>query len=146
VPACHYSPAVEATDDVVTLTLGVQIKRLDGRRMLLAPNGQDLLAHQGDAGTPEPSPTIVRAIGLAYTALRAIADDGQDSAEVARRLGVSHTTLKYVLPLTQLGPAILRAALEGTLPPRMTVKRLRAVASHLDWQRQAAALRANESH
>jgi hypothetical protein len=55
------------------------------------------------------------------------------------------TTIKHLLPLTQLGPAILRAALEGTLPPRMTVKRLRTVASHLDWQRHAAALRATES-
>jgi site-specific DNA recombinase len=144
-PACHYSPTIDATDDAITLTLAVQIKRLDGRRMLLAPDGQDLLAHQGEAGSPEPNPTIVRAIGLAYTALRAIADDGHETAKVALQLGVSHTTLKYVLPLTQLGPAILRAALEGTLPPRMTVKRLRTVASHLDWQRQAAALRANES-
>lgn len=144
-PACHYSPTIDTTDDAVTLTLAVEIKRLDGRRMLLAPDGQDLLAHQGDAGTPEPNPTIVRAIGLAYAALRAIDDGEHDTAEVAQQLGVAHSTLKYVLPLTQLGPAVLRVALEGTLPPRMTVKRLRTVARDLDWERQAVALRTNQS-
>ncbi|MDX2115712.1 MAG: recombinase family protein [Planctomycetota bacterium] len=141
---CPLSPVVEHRDGAVALSLAIEIKRLDGRRMLLAPDGQDLLARSPSGGTPTPDPTIVRSIGLAYAALRAIATDGLTVAAAGQALGVPRSTLTYVLPLTQLGPEILRSALEGTLPPRMNVKRLRAIARHLDWQRQLEELQGRE--
>jgi len=128
----------------VTISLAIQIKRLDGRRILLAPDGQDLLARSSSGGPPTPDQTIVKSIGLAYAALRMITQTGLTIADAADKLGVPRSTINYVLPLTQLGPEILRAALEGTLPPRMNVKRLRTIARQLDWQCQVGELRVRD--
>ncbi len=139
--ACVFVPEVEERTGTVVLTLAIQIKKLDGRRLLIAPDGQDLLARQAGLGAPTPDPTIVNAIGLAYAALRAIASEGASVMATAQRLRVPRSTITYLLPLTQLGPATLRASLEGTLPPRTTVKRLVRVARHLDWDHQVRALK-----
>lgn len=139
--ACIFVPTVEEKAGTVVLTLAIQIKKLDGRRLLIAPDGQDLLARQTGVGAPVPDPTIVNAIGLAYAALRAITREGASVMATAQRLRVPRSTITYLLPLTQLGPAVLRAALEGTLPPRTTVKRLVRVARHLDWDHQTRALK-----
>jgi hypothetical protein len=122
------------------LSLAIRIKKLDRRRLLIAPDGQDLLARDAVTSVPEPDPSIVHAIGQAYVALRTIRDDGLSVTDAAKRLGLPRTTVTYLLPLTQLGPALLRAALEGTLPPRTTAKHLVAVGRHLDWGAQASAL------
>ena len=143
--ACAFTPTVTADDRRVVLTLAVQLRKLDGRRLLLAPDGQDLLAHQSASDAPRPSAPIVHAIGLAYAALRIMTREQLSVLEAAQRLGVPPTTIKHVLPLTQLGPRALRAALEGTLPPRTSIKRLLAVARELDWHRQCRALRLRDS-
>ena len=139
-PHCVFVPAVEERADAVVLTLNIQIKKLDGRRLLIAPDGQDLLARTTCSSVPVPDPTIVRAIGLAYAALRAITGEGASVPATAQRLGISLSMLKYLLLLTRLGPAILGAALDGSLPPRTTVRRLVAIAGHLDWEAQIRAL------
>ncbi|MEO0588130.1 MAG: recombinase family protein, partial [Planctomycetota bacterium] len=59
---CPYTPAVADRGDVVQLTLNIQIKKLDGRRMLLSPEGGDLVVPEHAA----PDQRVVNAIGLAY--------------------------------------------------------------------------------
>jgi hypothetical protein len=137
-----FTPSVVDDGGSITLALDVRIRKLDGRRLLVAPSGQDLLATHGRDGASgrgparAPDPTIVRAIGLAYAALRLILAEHASLDEAARRLAVPRSTVKYVLPLAQLGPVPLHAALTGSLPPRTTVKRLLRVARELDWQKQ----------
>lgn len=139
---CVFTPSVVDDGDSITLALDVRIRKLDGRRLLVAPSGQDLLATHGRDGASgrtaarAPDPTIVRAIGLAYAALRLILAEHLSLDEAARRLAVPRSTVKYVLPIAQLGPVPLHAALTGSLPPRTTVKRLLRVARELDWQKQ----------
>jgi site-specific DNA recombinase len=138
--ACIFVPIIEQRGSVVLLSLAIRIKKLDRRRLLIAPDGQDLLARDAVTSVPEPDPSIVHAIGQAYVALRTIRDEGLSVTDAAKRLGLPRTTVTYLLPLTQLGPALLRAALEGTLPPRTTAKHLVAVGRHLDWAAQPSAL------
>lgn len=46
--------------------------------------------------------------------------------------GLGRTRIIKLLPLTQLGPDILKAALTGTLPSRVTLNDLRTAAKQLD--------------
>lgn len=60
---------------------------------------------------------------------------------VAELAGVAPSRVKYLLPLTHLGPAALRAVLTGRLGQAVALKDLVAAAEHLDWSRQAQLLR-----
>jgi hypothetical protein len=139
--ACRFTPVVEqGRGGGLTLTLNIQMKKLDGRRLLLGPDGQDLLAHGALNGAAEPNAAIISAIGLAYACRRDVVFRGREINVVARELGLSASRVKALLSLTRLGPAVLKAALTGTLPPRTSIKRLLAAARHLDWSRQQALL------
>ena len=58
----------------------------------------------------------------------------------AERRKIARTRILKLLPLTQLGPKVLKAALTGTLPERITLEDLLAAARRLDWDDQAAEL------
>ena len=45
-----------------------------------------------------------------------------------------------LLPLTQLGPDVLRSALAGTLPSTITLDDLIAASKRLDWDLQVSEL------
>lgn len=59
---------------------------------------------------------------------------------LARRVGVTPTRVKLLLPLAHLSPALTRAVLAGTLPPSITLTDIYAAAERLDWTRQAESL------
>ena len=61
-PTSLYQPEVQRRGKQITLTLAIQIKRLDGKRMLLSPSGQDLFM----PSNPEPKDHLVTAFGHAY--------------------------------------------------------------------------------
>jgi hypothetical protein len=58
---CLYQPKVEKHRQQVVLTLAIQIKRLDGKRLLLSPEGQDLVMPTN----PQPRDHMIQAIGKA---------------------------------------------------------------------------------
>ncbi|MEL7472779.1 MAG: hypothetical protein AAGK04_05615 [Planctomycetota bacterium] len=135
-PTCCYRPEVEDRGRLIHLTLNIQIKKLDGRRVLLSPDGHDLVI----PSVPEPKQHIVNAIGIAYRWHDELIKSGQQIRDFAATNGIGRTRILKLMPLTQLGPDILKAALTGTLPDSVTLDDLRTAAKQLDWERQAKEL------
>lgn len=133
-PTCCYQPEIEDRGRLVHLTLKVQIKKLDGRRVLLSSDGRDLVI----PSVPKPKQDIVDAIGLAYRWHDEPIRSSQQIRAFAAAKETGRTRILSFLTLTQLGPDILKAALTGTLPSRVTLDDLRSAAKQLDWDRQAA--------
>ncbi|MBX3316158.1 MAG: recombinase family protein [Phycisphaeraceae bacterium] len=140
VPTSPFKPSVTTQDGHTTLTLAILIKRLDGRRMLLSPDGHDLLLSSQGGSRAHAHPQLVLAIGQAF-AFRADLLRTSDSVEsIAGRSGCSAARVKQLLMLTQLSPRILRAALTAGLPPRLTVSDLIKAAQRLEWPQQEILL------
>tara|TARA_R110002072_G_scaffold294716_1_gene465085 strand:+ start:34760 stop:36454 length:1695 start_codon:yes stop_codon:yes gene_type:complete len=136
-PTCLHKPRVEEHGDSTTLTLEIQIKKFDGRRMLLSPDGTDLII----PSKPEPQQHIVDAIGLAYRWHDEMIKSGLKIVEYAERHGIARTRMIKLLPLTQLSPQVLRTALTGTLSSTITLDDLLRASKQLDWTKQALELR-----
>ena len=132
VPTTLYAPDIEQQGSRITLTLNVQIKRLDGKRMLLSPDGHDLVMPT----KPEPKQHIVQAIGQAYHWYERLRRDNLSISALAKELNMSDGRIHKLLPLTWLAPDILKRALVGELPPSFTLNDLLAAAEHLDWHAQ----------
>ena len=109
----------------------IQIKRLDGKRLLLSPDGQDLLI----SAEPQPKEHIVTAIGNAYRWREMLIRDSLSMNQLVQRLGVSRSNVRKYLPLINLSPSILKRALTGQLP--VSLQNLVAAARSLDWRHQA---------
>jgi site-specific DNA recombinase len=155
---CLFTPRLEHRPGITTLTLAIAIKRYDGRRLILSPDGDDLLLSLRADGQPSPRPALVRAIGQAYawhakllrssrnshntiqSLARSRGVDRNGSGVASEGAGVSESHIHARLTLTHLGPPVLRAILNGNISPRVNLKDLIAAAASLDWQRQAAAL------
>ncbi|MEM6332257.1 MAG: recombinase family protein [Planctomycetota bacterium] len=135
-PTCVYKPSIQERGDRITVDLSLQLKRLDGRRILLAPDGQDLII----PSRPEPKPHIVHAIGRAYAWLEILDSEGISVLKLARREGLRQSHVYKMLRLVLLGPPVLEAALRGDLPPRVSLDDLLKAADQLDWQHQASQL------
>ncbi|RNC81008.1 MAG: hypothetical protein ED559_04175 [Phycisphaera sp.] len=135
-PVCPFEPIVEDSGKLVRLTLKIQIKKLDGRRVLLSPSSQDLVI----PSRPEPKPHIVRAIGLAYRWHQDLVWGGMQIREYANANSIARMRILKLLPLTQLSPEILKRALTGALPDSITLNDLLAASTHLNWKRQSEFL------
>ncbi len=141
---CPFTPQVEQRPGRTLLTLRVQIRRLDGRRVLLSPDGRDLLLASNGDNQPVPRDHIVHAVGLAYAWQRELMATGSTIEAVARRAGLSPGRVHHLLRLTQLGPAALRAILTGSVAPSVTLKDILLTADRLDWSRQSEFLRLSD--
>ncbi|MBX3392737.1 MAG: recombinase family protein [Phycisphaeraceae bacterium] len=137
VPACPFTPEIDDRGQHLALTLHIQIKRHDGRRVLLSPEGQDLLTTITPDGCPVARDHLVRAVGLAFAWRRELLRTDHTVESVAQRAGLTATRVHAVLTLTQLSPVILRSILTGTLGATVTLADLLRAAQHLDWSRQA---------
>jgi hypothetical protein len=133
---CPFRPEIQDHGRQIVITLAIQIKRLDGRRILLSPDGRDLILPV----EPEPSPHIVNAIGLADRWHETLLSSRGTIRKLARQEAISESTVRKLLPLTHLGPEILSAALKGLLPPSVTLDDLLAAANDLDWTHQLREL------
>jgi len=140
VPTSPFKPSVSAQDGHTTLTLAILIKRLDGRRMLLSPDGHDLLLSRHAGSQAHAHPQLVLAIGQAFAFRAHLLRTGDTVESIAGRNGYSAARIKQLLMLTQLSPKILRAALIAGLPPRLTVSDLIEAAQQLDWPQQEMLL------
>ncbi|MEO1718471.1 MAG: hypothetical protein AAFR76_15335, partial [Planctomycetota bacterium] len=101
-----------------------------------SPEGEDLVI----PSKPAPKQHIVEAIGLAYRWHDELVESGEHIKPFAEGRKIARTRMLKLLPLTNLGPDVLRHALAGTLPPRVTLDDLLEAASELDWSRQAQSL------
>jgi DNA invertase Pin-like site-specific DNA recombinase len=135
-PSCLHMPIIEDCGKTISLSLHIQIKKLDGRRLLLSPDGSDLII----PSTPEPQQHIVDAIGQAYRWHNELIRSGTSIRVYAEQHQISRSRMIELLPLTQLGPEALRHALAGTLPSTITLDDLIAASKRLDWDLQVTEL------
>lgn len=138
---CLYTPAVEQRRGKRVLTLEIPIKRLDGKRQLLSPDGQDLMMPD----EPEPKDHIVTAVGRAYRWRQLLMESGMSIKQLAKQEGFCEPFFYKYLRLISLGPDLLKLALTGHLPPRVTLIDLLKAAHHLDWKAQFDYLNLDES-
>ncbi|MEO1585267.1 MAG: recombinase family protein [Planctomycetota bacterium] len=136
IPNCPRRPRAVDRGRWIDLELEIQIKKLDGRRIVLSPEGEDLFI----PSKPSPKQHIVEAIGLAYRWHDELIGSGEHIKSFAERRKIARTRILKLLPLINLGPEVLRHALTGTLPPRVTLDDLLEAAKDLDWSRQARSL------
>ncbi|MEO0477256.1 MAG: recombinase family protein, partial [Planctomycetota bacterium] len=128
VPRCLYTPSVEQRRSKTVLTLAIQIKRLDGKRQLMTPDGQDLIMPE----EPEAKDHIVTAIGRSYRWRERLMEPGMSINQLAEQEGCSRQFFYKYLRLINLGPDLLKLVLTGHLPPRITLIDLLKAANHLD--------------
>jgi len=83
---------------------------------------------------------IVNAIGLGYGRHEELLGAGEKLAQLARVHGVSESRIHTLLPLTHLGPKVLKRTLTGFLPPSLTLNDLLAAARRFDWSHNPAPL------
>jgi site-specific DNA recombinase len=120
-PTSLYQPDVERRGKQITLPLAIQIKRLDGKRMLLSPGGQDLFMPVN----PEPKDHIVTALGHAYHWHQMLKRDNNLTIQaLAKQLNTTASRIHKYLSLINLSPTLLKRALTGHLPPRVTLTNL----------------------
>ncbi len=142
VPACPFTPEIDDRGQYLALTLHIQIKRHDGRRLLLSPDGHDLLTTITPDGRPVARDHLVRAVGLAFAWRRELLRTDHTVESVAQRAGLTATRVHSILTLTHLSPSILRSILTGALGSTVTLADLLRAAQQLDWSRQAQAISA----
>jgi len=133
IPRCLHRPEIEEVCRHVVLTLTMQIKKHDGKRMLLSPDGHDLVM----PANGQCKPHIVQAIGQAYDWHKRLGRKGMKISKLAEEIGLSEARIHKLLPLTYLAPDILKQALTGQLPPSMTLADLLAAAAKLTGRRSA---------
>ncbi|MFG0326631.1 MAG: recombinase family protein [Phycisphaerales bacterium JB037] len=133
---CARAPTVAEGNGIITLSVDIAIKKLDGKRAILTPEGSDLVL----PSEPEPKSHIAHAIGRAFAWHERLLSSGQPLERLAEELGLTTRSIRRLLPLTQLSPEILRRALTGTLGTRVSLTTLLETAEHLDWQKQARFL------
>jgi len=135
-PSCPITPEVESVADGTRLTLRLQIKRLDGKRLLLSEGGE-VLSPLAQAATLEH---VRHAIGRAFAWHDELIRTGMSIRKLAGKVGLTDSRVDHILLLNRLSPSILRLALQGKLPPHVGLKDLMQAAMHLDWARQARHL------
>ncbi len=135
-PICLHKPRTEEHAERITLSLDIQIKRLEGRRMLVSADGTDLII----PSKPEPQQHIVDAIGLAYRWHDELIKSGLKIVEYSKKHGIARSRMIKLLPLTQLSPSVLKQALAGTLSSTITLDDLLRASKQLDWTKQAQEL------
>ncbi|MCA9289320.1 MAG: hypothetical protein KDA05_12080, partial [Phycisphaerales bacterium] len=133
VPTCPFQPRIQAIDTPggprTKLVLDVQLKRLDGRRVLLAPDGRDLLSTVTSDGEPVPRPHLVRALAQAHRWRERLVRLGHSVEDIARDEGITAARVSHIVPLAYLPPETTRAALTGTLPESVTLGELMTTAA-----------------
>ncbi len=140
-PTCAFKPEIDDHDGITRMTVRLQIKRLDGRRILLGPDGQDLITTLTPEGRPIPREHIVHAIGLAYRWRDELLRSGGRIVDLAHQYGLAEGRVHRLLVLTQLKPDLLRRALRGELPATVTLDDLIDASTTMDWNRQVIGTR-----
>ena len=104
---------IESSDGRLTLSVPIQFKRRAGRKLITLPNGE--------SGEPRPwgiAPTALQlALARGHRWL-AMLESGQVSSlrEIAAQEGVDNSYVSRMMNLTVLGPDIVEAILDDTLP------------------------------
>ncbi len=137
-PFEELKPKVCINGELVELTLDLDLKRLDARRIILARDRVFAPSLPGRRPTTEVH--LSHAIGQAFAWHERLLKTREPIEHLARSVNLSPARIKHLLTLTHLSPEILRAALTGTLPSSTTLDDLIDAGRRLDWVKQAERL------
>jgi hypothetical protein len=126
----------ELDGSIITVRIPMTWKRRGGRKVIIAPGGDDAWA----PAKPRPDETLIRALARAHRWKRLLEEGRYRSAgELAEAERVSRRYVNRLLRLTLLAPDIQEAILEGRQPKALQLKELtRAMPSA--WEEQRSAL------
>jgi hypothetical protein len=124
------------TAGIVTVRVPIAFKRIGGRKLILAPNGEEI--------APPSRVTIDNAMVKALARARAwqrMLDEGRYATigELAKGEKIAIAYLSRVLRLNLLAPDIVQAILDGKQPRTLQLEQL-LKAWPLEWQEQRKAL------
>jgi DNA invertase Pin-like site-specific DNA recombinase len=135
-----YQPKIQIDDDKnkITLTLNIQMKRIDGKRMILSPDGHDLTMPK----QPTPNPSLVQAIGRAYKWRQELDNDPQLTiVDLARQLQFNEKFIRKHLTLTRLSPTIVHEVLTGKMSKQMQLDDLFNAAKSYNWHTSVSSMK-----
>jgi len=127
---------IASSDGRLTLSVPIRIKRRSGRKLVTLPNGE----------AAEPRPWDVSATPMQLALARgyrwlAMLESGEAKSitELAAREKIDNSYMGRMLNLTTLGPDIVAAILDESLPPHVTVHEL-AISPPVLWGEQRARI------
>lgn len=138
IPQPDYQATIEedTRNNLVTLELNIQIKRMDGRRLILSPDGQDLTTPK----VPEPNPVLVQAIGRGYQWRKELDNNPKLTiVDLAKQSQFNERFIRKHLTLTRLSPMILHKVLTGQTSKLMGLEDLFDAAKGYLWKEQLKA-------
>lgn len=131
-----YTPKVYEENNMIELHLSIQIKKNDGKRLILSSDGKDLILPTQLA----PNASIKQAIGRAFSWKEKLSQPDMTVRKLAQEININSRYLDNILMLINLAPDILNKALTGELSKNITLTNLQKAAKSLDWSKQRALL------
>lgn len=131
-------PRVMDDGQIVTVRVPISIRKRGGRKLVLAPNGQNL---SGVSVSRHIDNAMVKAVARAFR-WREMLESGEYSTirEIAAAEKINETYVGRILRLTLLAPEIVDAILAGRHPASLQLEVL-TKRFPVDWTEQRGALR-----
>lgn len=109
---------IEASDDRLTLSVPIQIKRRRGRKLVTLPNGEIAKARPWDTATTPLQLALAR--GHRWLAMLE-SGEVKSLKEIAAREGIDNSYVSRMVNLTTLAPDIVAAILDDAMPTHVTL-------------------------
>ena len=126
---------VSSGKDTVQLTIPMMVKRWNGRKIILAPGGNDAVEPEKE----EPN-AIAKKLAQAHRLMKMIENGKYPTRTMlAEELGLDPSNVVKTLNLLNLSPKIQKIIVDGDLPSGMTLKRLYGEIP-VEWERQVVVV------
>lgn len=129
-PESYYQPQITQHPDHIKITANIQIKRRDGKRLIISDKGEDLIINHNT-----PDQTLMNALARGFWLRDQAIQNQQTMGKVLSRYQFNAKSRQY-LKLARLSPTIINSICEGTQPSHWTVKRLIQAGQLVLWEEQ----------
>ena len=109
---------IEASDDRLTLSVPIQIKRRSGRKLVTLASGETVKARPWDTATTPLQLALAR--GHRWLAMLE-SGEVKSLKEIAAREGIDNSYVSRMVNLTTLAPDIVAAILDDAMPTHVTL-------------------------
>lgn len=128
---------ISSDGGTITVTIPMAFKARGGRKLMIAPDGNQL----APARRSRMDSTLVKAIVKAFRWKEMLESDAYATvSEIARAENKNISYVSHVLRLTLLAPDLVEAILDGRQPPAMQLQPLMR-GFPVEWERQRELFR-----